>query len=387
MKHISKAMKRSAYSALSLAMMLSLSACSGSKVDNLEESQPSSPAPIPSVIIGDMLSTVGMKIKASMMTTAGTSALLEVCVDSENDGEGLMKIGETVLPVYTFEGSVYCKLSDSVYIELSGVSSRIYHSNVHTKGYSEVQLLGFIVKDNQVCGYSNTFDNLHIMSEFALYNDDIKEKAIAPKYTMSLDELAMYIADYNFTNNEEPADVSTSTETEETGKVAPVFGAEESVYLNTKYAITIDGTKYSVGDRVNPSDYFNNLRPSGILESSEYKEDTKISLAHVSYTSSTGSTVFTLRNGYVQSIKTNADFDVLGIDNLTTSKEAKYLLGWKLSKKDMETYVPLDEELITVSSSGNKTVCAWGTDLFVEFREQQGVINEIYIYKPLEFTR
>ena len=378
-------LKRLPFAVLSVAVTASLLTSCGfmNKGETIDEPVTQAPQ-VSQKTVGDVLASSGLKIKASLLTTAGEKAMAELYVDTQGDGYGLFGIGETVLPMYTYGNKVYVHISNDIYVELLGVSSRMYHSGVETRGYDELQLLGFQISDGQITGYSNTIDGLNIQSSIGGHSSDIKETPIVPRYSLSLDDLCRYVADFNTESSEQESKTDEGVEVEQESS-KPSFGAEETVYLDSVQGITIEGQKYSVGDRLNPDDYFGSLRPEGILESSEYKEDTRIDFTHFSYLSSTGKTTFTTRGGYVQGICTTADFNFLGIEKCVTVKELYSMLGWKLSKTEAETFVPLADGLSVKSVSNGKVVCSWG-DIEIEFRAKNGSLSEIYIYKPYEFT-
>ena len=88
----------------------------------------------------------------------------------------------------------------------------------------------------------------------------------------------------------------------------------------------------------------------------------------------------------MQAFETSAQFTWLGLDKGTDAKTLKYLLGYKLSKKDLESWSPIDPELQVIDYKSNTYYCTVGS-LKIELRcSSSAGLESIYIERPLDYV-
>lgn len=325
--------------------------------------------------IGDVFLSSNLKIKSSITDHSVNPkrvVTVELYVDSEGDGQGLLGFGDLVLDVIVVKDKMYVVVDTGVVVGITDITGRLVFSDTEFSAQADMEAMGFTLDANEIpVTYGARKGTTSVETQYAQSVNDFETASVIASSDMTLLDAVSYIMDYNA---EKEVNVEAPEEEE------PV----NDFYINSKYGVTIDGKVFSVGDTCNPETYFNNATPEGLLHTYEYNEDTRVDFEHVSYLSSTGRTVFVLTSNYVQSITTDADFEFLGIKPGISDKELKRLLGYKLTKKDMETFVPIDDSLV-VNNFKSSTYYCTVANLSVEFRIEKSVLKEIYIEQKLDF--
>lgn len=325
-----------------------------------------------STLASDVFLESKLHVKADITdSSVSPSRILkaEVYVDKEGDGEGLLKFGDNLYDLSIANNIVYVHVSEDIIVELSDLSSRFNFTASDIAGAIDLESFGFTLSDGAPISYAARVANTSVEVTYEKSDHSFETPSVSASESKTLSELCEYIIDYN---------------TEITATTEPVGDGEQTekkdFYVNSEYGVTIDGFTYSVGDTLNPGTYFNSQSPEGVLISTEYKEDTKVVYNHISYLTSTGRVVFVTVSDYVTSIEVSGDWSFLGITPGIKSSELSDLLGYKLSTREQETFVPIDPDLEVISKSGDNYICEVG-DLTVEFRCEKSVLTEIYITK------
>jgi len=300
-------------------------------------------------------------------------------VDGDGSGEGLIGFGDTVLDVRAVANDLYILVDDTHPVKISDVTARGYFSSVQTSDIGDMRGVGFSFVSDFPTGFEGRQGTLTVSTQYAQSSNTYTAARISDENTMDLVSAINYAIDYL----SDKADESTggnggsSSDAQATGV--------ETFYVNSDYGIEIDGQVYSIGDAINYDDYFQDLMPSGILNSYKYKEDERIDFTHVSYTGAVGQLTVTELSGYVQGLQTNTDFKFRGFEKGMTSKEVKWGLGYKVSAKDAESHPVFDSNIVVDGFKKNTYFCHVG-DLNVELRMSKDVLSEIYIEQNLEFV-
>lgn len=325
--------------------------------------------------LGDSFLSSNLKIKAEVIDRSldpQRKIDIELYVDSDGDGQGLVGFGDTVIDVVVVSDMMYLVDDSGIVIGITDISARMLFYDVDITGQDDLTGFGFTCDSKGLpVSYSARRDNVSVDAQYAQSVNTFDTFSVAASTSLPLCEAVTYVIDYN-TKTDPVVDEEVDTPN------------VEDFYINSRYGVTIDGLTFSVGDTCNPSTYFHGLTPEGLLTSSEYKEDTKVSFQHVSYLSSTGRTVFVLASNYVQSITTNANFEFLGINSGISDKDLRTLIGYRLTSAERENFIPLDSTL-SVDSYKDSTYYCTIQNLKVEFRMEKSLLKELYIEQELDF--
>lgn len=316
-----------------------------------------------------------LKVKTDVfyfVNGAEQKVIMEMYVDDEGDGEGLLGFGDYILNLILSNNKVYLQVSSTDIIFITDINARGYFSDITATTIEDMNGVGFKFTDGFPTSFDGKKGDLTVRTQYAQSTNSYDTIRVSDDNPMTLQQAVQYVID----QNTEPSGSDSSSGSNSSELT--------SFYVNSEYGVTIDGVNYSIGDTCNPDDYCAGLVPEGFLYSDEYKEDTKITFTHVSYISSTGRTTFSTTSDYVQAIQTNADFEFRGFYRGMGTKEMKLALGYKLSKKDAEGNEVFDENIIVDKFKGNVYYCH--TDnLNIEFRLDKDGLQEIYIMRPLRF--
>lgn len=324
------------------------------------------------ILASDIFLASKLHVKADITDSSVTpnrTLKAEVYVDTEGDGEGLLKFGDDIYDLSIANNVVYVHVSDDVIVELSDLSSRFNFTASDIAGAIDLESFGFTLSDGTPISYAARVDNTSVSVSYEKSDHSFDTPSVSASESKTLSELCEYIIDYN-------TEITAVTETTEDAE----HTEKKDFYVNSTYGVNIEGFNYSIGDTLNPATYFNSQSPEGVLVSTEYKEDTKVIYNHISYLTSTGRVVFVTVSNYVTAIEVSGDWSFLGITPGIKSSDLSDILGYKISVREQETFVPIDPNLKVVSKSGDNYICEVG-DLTVEFRCDKSVLNEIYITK------
>lgn len=328
-----------------------------------------------SVTLGDQFLRSNLKVKSTITDTSVSPAstyTIELYVDSDGDGQGLIGFGDKVLDVIVSSDILYLIINDTTVVGVTDISGRLVFSDLVLAGETDLSLLGFTVDAASTpIEYNSRQGSLIISSQYARSVNTFDAVSITSTKMLDFKSAMTYILDYM-------ASEEVVIDPEET--VVPVV----DFYINSEYGVEINGNVYSVGDTCNPSTYFNGQTPEGILDSYEYKQDTRVYFQHISYLSDSGRTVFTVTGNYVQAIQTNTSFKFLGVSSGLDEKELKALLGYKLSSSEQENFKPLVPGLSVINVKSNVYYCTLGA-LNIEFRCEKGVLSSVYVEQRLDY--
>lgn len=329
----------------------------------------------PTKTIGDTFLSSNLKIK-STITDFGVSPereiTVELYVDAFGNGEGMLGFGDVVCDVYVVKDVLYVVVDKDIVISVNDITGRLTASADSLVGQDDLTVVGFKVVNGVPIEYNAKLGNLNVTTSFAQSTNTFEAASLATDNVMSFEEATHYIVQYN-------EDKAGTVDEPDADKDV------ESFYLQSKYGVEIDGGLYSVGDTCNPRTYFGGRTPEGILTSTKYKQDEKVDFLHVSYITDTGRSSIILTSNYVQAIETAAQFSWLGLEKGLDSKELKSLLGYKLSKKELEVWEPIDPELEVIDFKRNTYYCTVGA-LSVELRCTSNGLDSIYIERPLDYV-
>ena len=324
---------------------------------------------------GDIFLTSNLKIQSKIVDNSVSPArdiTVELYVDSNGNGEGMLGFGETVCKVKVVRDVLYILLDEDTVVNVSDLSGRCVMQETELVGLDDLASYGFSVVSGNPVSYSARSGQLTINTVFARSTQVFEAASLSTENVKTFKEAIDYAIDFY---TAKAVEVETGDKSEEL----------TSFYLDSPYGITIDGDVYSVGDTCNPSTYFGNRTPEGLLTSWDYKEDVRVDYLHASYLSDTGRTTFTLTSNYVQAIETNTAFNWLGIEYGTSAKDLKYILGYRLSKKELETWKPINKDLVVTAFAHNIYYCSIGT-LEAELRVDSKLgLSSIYLSRPLEY--
>lgn len=325
--------------------------------------------------ISDLLNT-SLKVKTEITDRESIpeeKVSLEFFVDANGNGEGLLGTKDIVVKAIISDYKLYLVASETSIVSISDINGIGVFSALDLTSAANLEELGFEAVDNFPVSYSGAYDGLLLYTRYASSDKQFNPVRVSGDTEMNLRDAIDYVIECN--------NLTPTTE-EEQVEATPVT----SFYRNDPYGVEIEGVVYSLGDTCAPSTYFGERVPEGFLESYEYKEDSKVVFTHISYNSDSGRTVFTTTENYVQTITTNADFNFAGISKGIDNKTLEKKLGWKLSKKEAETYIPYDENIVIESVKSNIYYAVVG-EYNVEFRFTKGILTEISISQPMNFVK
>lgn len=327
---------------------------------------------------GDVFMASNLKIRTDITDNSGAepkSYVVEVYTDKNGNGQGLISIGDLVLDVRVVNNDVYVVVDSGVVVRLTDISGRMIFTETAVSGSTDLETLGFELDPNGFpLSYSARSGTLVLNTKYAQSTNEFTPASIVATTDKKFVDAIKYILDYL-------ADSAVSGV-----EVEPTTSPVSDFYIESNYGVIIGDKLFSVGDTCNPSTYFFEQTPEGIMLSHAYRLDERLDFTHVSYISETGRTVFTLMGNYVQAIQTTATFSFLGIEKGISTDELEYKLGYKLSKDEVETWTSLDEKLSVVEVKNNVYYCALG-NLSVEFRCKNRILTEIYVEQALDFKR
>lgn len=338
-------------------------------------SEPAESIPVtPDTTLGDAVLNACLKIKSTITDTSvnpSRTATVELYVDNEGDGQGLLGFGDILCDVKVVDDVLYVLVDDTTVVAVNNITGRLILTSTSLTGEGDLTSKGFILSDGNPVEYNAKQGTLVVNTRYAQSTAMLETARVATETVMSFEDMIEYVIDYN-TDSQIPVD-NTAENPEVT-----------DFYLASKYGVQIEGSTYSIGDTCNVATYFNSLTPEGLLNSSEYKEDERVDFVHASYVSTTGRTVFVITSNYVQAIQSNADFSFLGLTKGMDAKALKAALGWKLSNRELEAFQPIDDKLEVTAFNHNIYYCTAG-NLNVELRLDKSGLSEIYIEQRLDF--
>lgn len=362
-----------------LVLSVCLAALCGCGPTGTTEGQSAAPqaTAVSSGYLGDVFLESNLKIQSTITDTSispNRSCTVELYVDGDGNGQGLVGFGDVVLDMRVVNDMLYIVVDQSTVVGITDVTGRLVLSDTQLAGYDDLATLGFTLDPlGNPIQYAARRGNTNIETRFAQSVNTFDTTSIVATTTMGFSDAIVYIMDYLDSQQ-------VSVETPEQEMEVNDF------YIKSRYGVTIDETVFSIGDTCNPSTYFNGLTPEGLLDSYTYRQDERVDFTNASYISNTGRTVFTLMGNYVQAIQTTADFEFLGITKGISDADLKYALGYKLTTKQQETWQAIDPELVVTGNKGQTYYCTAG-NLYIEFRCTKNVLTEIYIEQSLDFKR
>lgn len=327
--------------------------------------------------LGDVFLESNLKIQSTITDTSvdpSRSCTVELYVDGDGDGQGLLGFGDQVLDVRVVNDMLYIIVDQTTVVGVTNITGRLVFSDTTLAGYDDLATVGFTLDAaGTPIQYAARQGTTNVSTRYAQSVNSFDTASVTATTTMGFNEAIVYIMDYL---SEQQVSVESPEENPEV----------KDFYIGSEYGVAIDGTVFSIGDTCNPSTYFNGLTPEGLVDSFTYRQDERVDFTNASYISNTGRTVFTLMGNYVQAIQTTADFSFLGIEKGMSANDLKYALGYKLTTKQMETWEPIDPDLVVTGNKSQDYYCTVG-NLYVEFRCTKNVLTEIYIEQTLDFKR
>lgn len=364
-------------SSIFLVMLVTLLLTGCSRANDGEVTSQPSDVIEQSISAGDVFLASNLKIRSEITDTGGTpqkTYVIELYVDRNGNGQGLIGIGDIVLDVYAVNDKLYVVVDDDVVVLLTDITSRLIFANTAIEGSNDLGILGFTLDQNSMpISYSARSGSLVIHTEYAQSSNEFTPVSVVSTTDKNFTDAVKYILDY-YAN-------SAVTDMESVDKDQVL-----DFYIKSNYGVQIGASIFSVGDTCNPSTYFYGYTPEGIVVSHAYRLDERLDFTHVSYILDTGRTVFTLLGNYVQAIQTTADFSFLGIKRGTSSEELGKILGYNLRGDDLANWKALDENLVLVEVNNDVYHCTLG-NLNVEFRCKSRALSSIYIEQALDFTK
>lgn len=321
----------------------------------------------------------GWEIEATLTDTAtdpARTALVALTVDAGGGGVGTLSVGELYCDIIVSQDRLYLVFDSSTVVQVEDVTGHMVTIDSWLQGEQDLTLKGFSLDNGVPASYQGKQGSLLISTYFKPSTETVNPTSLMGSRSLSFSRALDYLIDYN-NNNTSIAEGSGNT----------VSGTTEvkDFYNNSMYGVTIEGTTYSLGDTCNPSTYFRESVPEGLVYSNEYKEDSKIAFVHVSYLSSDGRTVFTTTSNYVQAIQTSADFEFLGLKRGDDFKALDKILGFSVPKKEEDMWHPIDPDIILGTKKSKLYTFTVG-GYYVELRSDDNkTLSEIYIEQPLDF--
>ena len=327
---------------------------------------------------GDVFLQSGFKIKA-VLTPQAVSTLdpltFEVYVDAKGNGNGLVGYKDGVYDVIITNDKVYITVGSNTVINLTTLTGHMIPSSVVLNGVSDLKSLGFTLHNDTVIAYKASIEDVIYDVTYSPSDTTFESTTVAAGNAMALNDVISYILDYEANLH------VTSTDT-------PEEVVKESFYNKADEGVKIHDVIYSISDYCNPDTYFESIQPSSLVPEYAWNKDDKVEFLHITYISSDGQTEFVTTEGYVQTIRTTAVFNFMGLTSGMTYDEVAAILGVKLKKQEMETFKPLREGMIAVkskSSSGSIEVSYKDLSILFGFNKEKK-LSSLSITNYIDFV-
>lgn len=281
------------------------------------------------IVHGDDVLLCGYKIRSVVNIGSNLTqqeCIFEVIVDGNGNGSGLFGCGDVIKKVIISNDILFIEADDE-YITIEDINGKLFSNQIQLKGLYDVTSVGFTVNNEDISEYNYQVDDMNINTKYQNMNDIQEVIIMTQDKIMSLEDFVYYLNDLQ----EDKGSESNSEEVIE----------KTSFYNNSEYGIKIQDKIYSIGDYCNPSTYFENQTPEGLVPEYVQNKDIDVELLRTYYLSSDGKTQFTTTDGYVQRIETTSKFEFLKIYKGMPMEDLRNLLGLKLSKIEEENFKPI----------------------------------------------
>lgn len=269
--------------------------------------------------------------------------IFEVYVDNAGNGKGMLGYKDDVYQVVVLKDKVYVQIAANTVASISDLSGHLVPSSLKLDTVSDIGAVGFSEGESNLLNFRYVNADASYSGIFMENNTVQTVTSVSSGNTMTMNAFITYIL-----NNSQGLYIDPSV----LGSQAPDV-VKESFYNENWMGIEIHGQVYSIGDYCNPTTFFEESVPEGIIPSYAYKGDERVELQTISYISQDGRTSFMTTEGYVQSISTSSPFKWLSFESGMSADEVKYAVGYKLGKKDQETWKPVAEGLECIGYAKN----------------------------------
>lgn len=374
---------------LLLLIQLSLVGCNKDTVMVEEPGAPDTSVLLPQQ--GDIFLTTGYRIKTVItpQTVATFDPLtFEVYIDGQGHGTGLLGYKDKVYDVIIMEDKLHVKVADSVAIQIKDFTGHIIPATVNTVRVADLTTIGFTMLNGNVAGYNYSDSSFIVAGTYQLSDATFDTTTVVAGNIMTMNELINYILSVEGASYVDP-NQGGGEQTTAPSDGTSIIPEQGSFWNNSNMGVTIHEKTYSIGDYCNPSTYYEGQLPETMTPRYTYNKDEKVELVDIYYQSTEGRTTFMTTDGYVQTIKTTCDFDWLSIHSGMLQADCEALIGAKLKKADLETFVPMVEGLTLLESKGTTSLLEYG-DLRITINygtndKREKIVTGITLVRPVIF--
>lgn len=326
---------------------------------------------------------VSSSYKIRTVVTPQTVATLdpvvfEVYVDGNGNGSGLMGYKDDVYNLVITGDRLYVQVKDSIIVAVTDITGHMIPASLNLESLSDLSSIGFTLYNNDVAAYRYADNTMVLEGTYQPSTATFSTTSVIQGNNMGLIDLINYILNYI-------GAASTTPEQESSVTVVP---EKESFYTNSVVGVRIHDKVYSIGDYCNPTTYFEDITPSGIVPSYGWNGDNKVTFQHITYSSSDGETEFMTSDGYVQAIVTTCPFEFVGLKSGTSTESLQRKLGISLKKDEIATWTPIIEGLSAEKDGSNNFLLTYN-DLTIKLvcGSKSKQLGGISITKYIDFLK
>lgn len=302
-------------------------------------------------------------------------AVIEAYVDTAGNGKGLIEVGDIVSPITISNGIMTVDILGVIYaVEDIGAYLSFNFFDEPTVASDNVTISG-----GKISSIQGDYGGVYYINKYQESDLKFGEEKITIDKSIGIQELLTILNSRNSSKSEisdvvsELSEIDTANENEDRKE-------EPSFYLKSKLGVVFGKDVFSIGDKVNPTDYFKHLTPEGISFKNEWDATTKIVTRTISYLDTQGKFSILTIDDIVYEITTDANFTFLGLYKGQPEDEVVELLGKDLDDEEEKTFRPLYPGLAIADDSSDGLTTNVG-DMTITFGFNDNKLSSIHISK------
>lgn len=287
----------------------------------------------------------------------------ELYIDSNGNGEGLAGHGKDLYQVNVLGNEMYFWVSPEVAVKVTDVSGRLNTVDLSLTGVDDLSALGFSLSNNIVSGYTGVAGDMQVSVKYAPTDHQVKPVSVHDIADATISGVLEYVV--NGTG-------IPGLEKEQEQEPVVTSNFEESKHIGGRTAISIEGTKYNIGDTCNPADYFQGRTPTGLVPKEVQSGASGLELLYVTWQAPDGIFEVVTVEQKVISIHTTCQFGWIGFKPSTFYDDVREKLGANLTYTEQETWRQFDPELECTHADTSLVECTYRDQLIkVGFNSDQ----------------
>lgn len=323
--------------------------------------------------------TSTQKIQSNLfLTDENIKSVFEGYIDSNGNGQGLIEVGDVVREVYISNNKLIIEVLGKTYSAsdigpffsfISFEDENLQKDNIHISG-------------DKISSVSGSYNGVTYTTKYEESEEVFTQEVFTIDSEITFKDLLILLSTVNSEKSDKSDAIGALLNPEEEPVIdeeqAPLEEKEPSFYLNSDLGITIGDKTYSIGDKINHDDYYNNMVPEGLSYDYVWDSINKLETKTTSYLDTTGKLTVVSIDDIVFELSATADFKFLGLYKGMDQQELRQLLGIGLNKKELETFEPIYPGLEVVKAESKTIKCTVGS-LTIEFGIKDKKLNSIYL--------